>query len=224
MNLKFEDIRIEQYSDGYTLGYASIWEDYRGRRQVKKNTLAYWEMAKLIVSMGEIKIKNYIRKNFKLTEHSSTRAPIFETIEEAEKCYEWLKQKVFETTLVGKENIKAERDRKREEERAKRVIREKNKAIKDANTTIEKFQQYIGNEILFPVLIGASEMRFKATFLGILFDHEKQVYVVKTSAGMFEMHYKSIEIKDNEIVSLTGGYYHQPKIVFNGGLNIIFND
>lgn len=70
--------------------------------------------------------------------------------------------------------------------------------------------------------IGDSAVCFKTTFLGISFDNYKLIYQVKTAAGLFNMHYKDIEINDKEIVSLTSGYYHESRISVNGGLHIVF--
>lgn len=228
MNCTFEDIRIGFYDKkmidgGYTFKYTSTWKDLRGTQQSSEQYFGYWDMHNLIISMGEIKIKNYIEKNFDLINcDKKTSIPVFKTKEEAEKCYEWLKQKVFETTLIGKENLQAEQDRKREENKVSREIREKNKAIRDATEAIEKFQQYIGKEINFPMTINNSTVIFKTTFLDISFNNDGLIYIIKTEAGTFQMYYKSIEIKDNEIVSLTGGYYHEPRIAVSGKLNILF--
>ena len=51
--------------------------------------------------------------------------------------------------------------------------------------------------------IGECEVCFKTTFLGISFHQDKMAYIVKTKAGSFEMPYKSIEIKGNEIIYIS---------------------
>ena len=66
MNVKFEEVKIkeDEYGD-YVLAYTQEWEDYRGERTKSEGTLACWEMAQWVVTMGEVKIENYILKNFK---------------------------------------------------------------------------------------------------------------------------------------------------------------
>jgi hypothetical protein len=71
MDCTFKDIRIDSYDkkmmdDGYTFKYTSTWKDFRGVQQSSEQYFGYWDMHNLIISMGEIKIKNYIEKNFDL--------------------------------------------------------------------------------------------------------------------------------------------------------------
>jgi aspartyl aminopeptidase len=79
----------------------------------------------MIVSMGEIKIKNYLVKNYNAIKEATNVA--FHTEEDAKTVLEWIKQKVFETTLIGTEKIEAEIKQKQEANRQKRLNKEAEK-------------------------------------------------------------------------------------------------
>lgn len=129
--LKFEDISIMLEHGDYYFHYHEEWVDFRGKQQERYGFVSYWEMSKLIVSMGEIKIKNYIEKTFDVADKGKdVCTPSFKTKEEAGKCLEWLKQKIFETTLIGKENLEAEKIKKREEDRQNVRLLKKIKQLK----------------------------------------------------------------------------------------------
>jgi nitrogen regulatory protein PII-like uncharacterized protein len=107
--------------------YDKIEQDYWWKNSTRKITykLSYYVLSNMIVSMGEIKIKNYLVKNYNAIKEATNVA--FHTEEDAKTVLEWIKQKVFETTLIGTEKIEAEIKQKQEANRQKRLNKEAEK-------------------------------------------------------------------------------------------------
>lgn len=177
--------------------------------------LSYNDMSRMIVSLSYIKIRNIFNKTYKMTSDTEL---YFDTIEDAEAAFEWLKQKVFETTLVGADTLKEIENRKRQENAAKREAKELKKAVDEANHNIKTFNNHIGKTITIPLYSGSDELKVPVTLLGLTID-DKLFYHLETSIGTIRFYHKSVKFDDTGIIS----YSHQssePRVLISGRLNI----
>ena len=178
----------------------------------------------LIVSMGSIKIKNYFIKNFNAKFVEQNYIAYFDTQQDAEKALEWLKQKIFETTLIGTETIEKEKEEKRIIETRKREAREKKKAIEKAKECMDILEKHIGKKINIPITIGENTLNFKALILNISFDDEKLEYKFLLDSGEFTAPYDAIKVSDAKINAVYYGYRKESILSFHNLLEINFEE
>lgn len=180
-----------------------------------KYVLSYHDMHHMIISMGSIKIQNLFNKTYKMV---SARNAYFETREDAEKALEWLKQKTFETTIVG-EDVLYEAERQKRQENYNKRQEKVNKTVKAiAEKNIANFNQHIGKTITLPVHVGVvSELKVPVTLLGLTLDDELY-YILETSLGEIKFYHNAVEFTDTGIKSKIQNY--EPRIKISGQLKI----
>lgn len=176
--------------------YYFEYEIYNWRGLKMKNKLTYYDMHQMIVSMSEIKIKNYFNKNFDMFSQSSVR---FNTEDSAKEAYEWLKQKCMETTLIGVDTLRQNNYDRIVENRKKREEKEAKKANEEAKINLEKFKKHIGKTTTLPISWGEGELKVPVTICDLSFDSKDLYYCLKTSIGDIKIYYKFIEINEDGI-------------------------
>lgn len=213
-----EQIYITQGYEGYIylFNYELLYSNTR--KQINTGKINTYNLEQLIVSMSAVKIKNYLIKEYNAQFYN--RIPIFKTEKEAGEALKWIKQKSFETTLIGIDTLKVEKEKKEAENKLKRQKKEIENANNIALKTILQISSSFGKEITFPITIGDKKqiLQLKTKLINISFNFPD--YIFQTEAGNFQVNYKFITIANNRILSLRGGFHNTPKVEMGGELEI----
>lgn len=191
------------------------------RSGIREVQLGCYDLHCEIVSLGTIKIKNVLTKQFNAKISRDYDEPYFATVTEAEKALEWILQQYVATKMVGKETIEQEKKRKNKENAVKRAQKEQERIDKQAADVLKELAQYIGREITMPIHVNHNTLNFTTQFIGITFRDNN--YYILTAAGELRMNHKHIHFDNGNILSVIDGRNGRPHISASGPINIRFN-
>jgi hypothetical protein len=229
--MEIEKVFIEKKGlNKYVLAFKNPESEYNRYYNDRPDMLSTINLEYQIISLGRIKIKNYLIKNFNAFFNDNNGyqkyVPYFSSQEDAEKALEWMKQKIFEATLIGKDVLEKETRQKRIEDTNKKEEKEKEKIEKEANKHINYLKQYIGKQITIPAFISSSEIHFTTILLDINYEESKDViggfYTLTTSNGIIKLSNRDIIIKEDMILSSRDGRSSVARSRISGNTKIIF--
>lgn len=217
-NIDINEIKISYNNIENCFEFTYETNTYYGPRTAKVST---YNLHTIIISLGYIKIKNLLIKDFAANfNERDNYYPKFKTKEDAQKALDWIKQKVFETKIIGKDNLEAEKEKKIAENRIKRQQKQLEKNTISANNLLFKIEKYKGKEITFPVEINGAILNFKTILISI--NLKDLIYTVNTSAGKFKIKFKDLEEDINSVKAKFPGNTFTPNIIFKGRFEMLF--
>lgn len=209
--------------DGY---YFMLKIDYGNtgwRTGIREVKLSCYDLHREIVSLGSIKIKNILTKQFNASISKNYDEPYFKTITEAEKALEWILQQYLLTKMVGAETIEQEKKKKNAANAVKRAQKKQEQIIQQATINLKELQQYIGKDIIIPICINHCDIQFKTKFLSVAFTNDNRYHIL-TEAGELKIGHKQVQFVNGKILSIVDGRNGQAHVRASGPVNIHFKN